>query len=87
MFRYRLRQPQHEDAPCLDAKGHAILSHKYSTTDLHLDMCLVSEGPVSQWKSVLDLNVLGLSICTKEALQSMRERGVDDGHIIHISRY
>ncbi|PNF40502.1 Dehydrogenase/reductase SDR family member 11 [Cryptotermes secundus] len=43
------------------------------------------EGPVSQWRSVLDLNVLGLSICTKEALQLMRESGVDDGHIIHIS--
>lgn len=43
------------------------------------------EGPVSQWRSVLDLNVLGLSICTKEALESMEERGVDDGHIIHIS--
>jgi NAD(P)-dependent dehydrogenase (short-subunit alcohol dehydrogenase family) len=50
-------------------------------------MYFIPEGPVSQWRSVLDLNVLGLSICTKEALQSMRERGVDDGHIIHISRY
>jgi len=43
------------------------------------------DGPVSQWRSVVDLNLLGLSICTKEALQSMKERGVDDGHIIHIS--
>jgi NAD(P)-dependent dehydrogenase (short-subunit alcohol dehydrogenase family) len=59
----------------------------YSTTDLHLHMYMISEGPVSGWRSVLDLNVLGLSICTKEAIQSMRERGVDDGHIIHISRY
>ncbi|KAJ9576084.1 hypothetical protein L9F63_007049, partial [Diploptera punctata] len=39
----------------------------------------------SKWKNLLDLNVLGLSICTKEALHSMKERGVDDGHIIHIS--
>jgi NAD(P)-dependent dehydrogenase (short-subunit alcohol dehydrogenase family) len=52
-----------------------------------LGMCSISEGPVSQWRAVLDLNVLGLSLCTKEALQSMKERGVDDGHIIHISRY
>ncbi|XP_067014714.2 farnesol dehydrogenase isoform X2 [Anabrus simplex] len=37
------------------------------------------------WRIVLDLNVLGLSICTREAVQNMRARGVDDGHIIHIS--
>ncbi|KAJ9576086.1 hypothetical protein L9F63_007051 [Diploptera punctata] len=43
------------------------------------------DGPVDTWKKILDLNVLGLSMCTKEALQSMHERGVDDGHIIHIS--
>ncbi|KAJ4445489.1 hypothetical protein ANN_07297 [Periplaneta americana] len=42
-------------------------------------------GPVESWKSILDLNVLALSVCTKEALQSMKERGVDDGHIIHIN--
>jgi short-subunit dehydrogenase len=34
---------------------------------------------------MLDLNVLGLSVCTKEALQSMKEKGVDIGHIIHIN--
>lgn len=52
----------------------------------YINVHSLSEGPVSQWRSVLDLNVLGLSICTKEALQSMEERDVDDGHIIHISR-
>jgi NADP-dependent 3-hydroxy acid dehydrogenase YdfG len=36
---------------------------------------------------MLDVNVLGLSVCTKEALQSMKDRGVDDGHIIHINRF
>ncbi|PSN51373.1 Farnesol dehydrogenase [Blattella germanica] len=45
----------------------------------------LGEGPVLNWKRVLDLNVLGLSMCTKEALQSMKERGVDDGHIFHIN--
>ncbi|PSN36751.1 hypothetical protein C0J52_23194 [Blattella germanica] len=43
------------------------------------------DGPVSNWRALFDLNVIGLSLCTKEALQSMKERGVDDGHIIHIS--
>lgn len=33
------------------------------------------------------VNVLALSICTREAYKSMTERNVDDGHIIHINRY
>jgi NADP-dependent 3-hydroxy acid dehydrogenase YdfG len=45
------------------------------------------DGSTEEWKTMLDLNVLGLSVCTKEALQSMKERGVDDGHIIHINRF
>lgn len=32
------------------------------------------------------VNVLALSICTREAYQSMKERNVDDGHIININR-
>nr|CAD7597154.1 unnamed protein product [Timema genevievae] len=34
---------------------------------------------------VLDVNLKGLSIFTREALKSMKERGVNDGHIIHIN--
>ncbi|XP_069683490.1 dehydrogenase/reductase SDR family member 11-like [Periplaneta americana] len=45
----------------------------------------LSTGPVDSWRTILDLNILALSVCTKEALQSMKERGVDDGHIIHIN--
>ncbi|PSN57034.1 Farnesol dehydrogenase [Blattella germanica] len=43
------------------------------------------DGPVDYWKSILDLNILALSVCTREALQSMKQRGVDTGHIIHIN--
>ncbi|XP_067015070.2 farnesol dehydrogenase isoform X3 [Anabrus simplex] len=45
----------------------------------------LTDAPTEDWKIQLDLNVLGLSICTREAVQNMRTRGVDDGHIIHIS--
>ncbi|XP_022076829.2 dehydrogenase/reductase SDR family member 11-like [Acanthochromis polyacanthus] len=42
-------------------------------------------GKTSSWRNILDVNVLALSICTREAYQSMKERNVDDGHIIHIN--
>jgi len=32
------------------------------------------------------VNVLALSICTREAIKLMRECGIDDGHIIHMNR-
>ncbi|XP_046988873.1 dehydrogenase/reductase SDR family member 11-like [Schistocerca americana] len=45
---------------------------------------LPTTGQTAEWKRILDVNVLGLSICTREAVQSMLDRGVDDGFIIHI---
>lgn len=33
------------------------------------------------------VNVLALSICTREAFKSMQERHINDGHIININRY
>ncbi|CAJ1065164.1 dehydrogenase/reductase SDR family member 11-like [Xyrichtys novacula] len=42
-------------------------------------------GRTSGWKDMFDVNVLALCICTREAYQSMKERNVDDGHIIHIN--
>ncbi|XP_047451157.1 dehydrogenase/reductase SDR family member 11-like [Mugil cephalus] len=42
-------------------------------------------GKTSGWKNMLDLNVLALSVCTREAYQSIKERNVDDGHIININ--
>jgi len=35
----------------------------------------------------IQVNVLALCICTKEAIRLMRELGIDDGHIIHINRW
>ncbi|XP_066219302.1 dehydrogenase/reductase SDR family member 11 isoform X3 [Saccopteryx leptura] len=42
-------------------------------------------GSTSGWKEMFNVNVLALSICTREAYQSMKERKVDDGHIININ--
>ncbi|OCT91875.1 dehydrogenase/reductase (SDR family) member 11 S homeolog isoform X1 [Xenopus laevis] len=42
-------------------------------------------GKTEGWKTMIDVNVLALSICTREAYQSMKERNIDDGHIININ--
>lgn len=41
-------------------------------------------GDTDSWKEMLDVNVLAVSICTREAVTLMRDGGVDDGHIINI---
>ncbi|MEM8602763.1 MAG: SDR family NAD(P)-dependent oxidoreductase [Cyanobacteria bacterium P01_H01_bin.121] len=41
-------------------------------------------GATEAWREMLDVNVLALCICTREALNDMRQRG-DRGHVIHIS--
>lgn len=41
-------------------------------------------GETEAWREMLDVNVLALCICTREALKTMRQRN-NTGHIIHIS--
>jgi NADP-dependent 3-hydroxy acid dehydrogenase YdfG len=41
-------------------------------------------GDTEEWREMLDVNVLALCVCTREAIADMRNRG-DDGHVIHIS--
>lgn len=48
------------------------------------NMSLVSDFKTEQWRELLDLNVLGLCIATREAVNSMKENNID-GHIIHIN--
>ncbi|XP_016431972.1 dehydrogenase/reductase SDR family member 11-like [Sinocyclocheilus rhinocerous] len=42
-------------------------------------------GKTSGWRTMMDVNVIALSVCGREAYQSMKERKVDDGHIININ--
>lgn len=42
------------------------------------------DGQTDAWREMLELNVLALCVCTREALSDMRRRG-DDGHVVHVS--
>lgn len=50
---------------------------------LGFDAPLVS-GSTAEWREMLDVNILALCVCTREAIRDMRVRG-DAGHIIHVS--
>jgi len=43
----------------------------------------LADGRSEDWREMLDVNVLGLCICTREALADMRARG-GPGQIIHV---
>lgn len=41
-------------------------------------------GDTEKWKTVLDVNILGLCIATREAVKQMQEHNIA-GHIVHIN--
>lgn len=45
----------------------------------------LAKGDEEQWRAMLELNILALSVVTREAIKSMKARNIDDGHIIHIN--
>lgn len=47
---------------------------------------LLDDNNIKDLKAMMEANVIGLCICTKEAIKSMKTREVD-GHIININRY
>ena len=65
---------QREGEPIDVLINNAGLGHKTSLID----------GETPYWREMLEVNVLALSICTREALSQMRKNG-DDGYIIHVS--
>jgi NADP-dependent 3-hydroxy acid dehydrogenase YdfG len=44
----------------------------------------LSSGATEKWREMLEVNVLALSICTREAVKGMQERNTR-GHVVHIS--
>jgi NADP+-dependent farnesol dehydrogenase len=46
----------------------------------------IAEGSPDEWRHLLDVNVVALCLCTKEAVASMRRRDIKDGHIFNLSR-
>ncbi|MEO0455833.1 MAG: SDR family NAD(P)-dependent oxidoreductase [Cyanobacteria bacterium P01_A01_bin.114] len=54
--------------------NNAGLGHKENLTT----------GTTESWRETLEVNVLALSICTREAIKLMRAKG-DRGHVVHIS--
>ena len=67
-----------------------LLNTKYGGVDVCVNNAGVGHsapllsGSTDDWKSMLDVNVLGVAICTREAVASMTSRSVDDGHIFNI---
>lgn len=43
------------------------------------------DGTLEDWRSVFDVNVLGLCVCTCEAVRMMRETAVKDAVVIHVN--
>lgn len=41
-------------------------------------------GSTEEWKLMFDTNVIGLCICTREAVQDMLSNKID-GHVVHIN--
>lgn len=45
----------------------------------------LAKGDEELWRTMLELNILALSVVTRESIKSMKARKVDDGHIIHLN--
>jgi NADP-dependent 3-hydroxy acid dehydrogenase YdfG len=44
----------------------------------------LTSAPTEAWREMLEVNVLGLAVATREAVRDMERRGAD-GHVVHVS--
>lgn len=47
---------------------------------------MFEDGKLDDWQETFNLNVLALSVCSREAYKLMTKHKID-GHIIHVNRY
>ncbi|KAL1138421.1 hypothetical protein AAG570_008485 [Ranatra chinensis] len=47
--------------------------------------CSLLDGSPMEWRCILDVNIVALCLCTKEAVASMTKRNIKRGQIINIS--
>ena len=45
------------------------------------------EGTPEEWRTMLDVNIVGVCLLTKLAVENMRQNAIDDGHIVNVSRW
>ncbi|KAB7498677.1 Dehydrogenase/reductase SDR family member 11 [Armadillidium nasatum] len=45
---------------------------------------LNTNGTPEEWRQITNVNVIALCLCSKLTVNSLKERGLDDGHIINI---
>ncbi|KAG8294099.1 Dehydrogenase/reductase SDR member 11 [Homalodisca vitripennis] len=50
-----------------------------------LSKSFMIDGDTENWRAVLEVNVLAVSICTREFLKSMKKRNNEHGHVIMIN--
>jgi len=46
-----------------------------------------TDGTLEEWQSVFNVNVLGLCLCTREAVRTMRETTAEDAVVIHVNSF
>ncbi|XP_069683450.1 dehydrogenase/reductase SDR family member 11-like [Periplaneta americana] len=44
----------------------------------------IMSGEYKNWRSQMDVNLMGMTLCSREAISSMSRTGKEEGHIIHI---
>ncbi|XP_055347601.1 dehydrogenase/reductase SDR family member 11-like isoform X3 [Paramacrobiotus metropolitanus] len=70
----------------------AHIAAKYGHVDVLINNAgLVQLDPLisgrrEKWREMLEVNVLGLSVCARETLQLMQKDGVTEGDIINVNR-